>query len=228
MSMETGLSASVEEYLEWIYRLSKEQDRVSTADLARSLKVSAPSVSNMLKRLVEKGLINHKPYQGISLTEEGRQVGARIIRRHGLLERLLCDVVGIPWHAVDGAVRHLEHYVTEEVEERLVRHLNYPTTCPHGQPLDWENASAAVRLEELTPGQKATISRIGDEEPEFLQYVASLGLLPGVEIVVAARMPFGGPLVVRVGDLEHALGQTVIHSLWVDRLSICDGLPATG
>src|SRR5437868_13701396 len=93
-----AVSPNSEEYLEWIYRLSKEQDEVTTTDLARSLKVSPASVTGMLKRLAERGLIHHEKYHGITLSEQGREIALATIRRHGLLERLLVDVLGFPWH----------------------------------------------------------------------------------------------------------------------------------
>src|ERR1051325_2742847 len=104
------MSASIEEYLEWIYRLSKEQDQVTTTDLARSLKVSPASVTGMLKRLAERELIVHEKYHGITLTAQGREVALTTIRRHGLLERLLVDVLGLPWHLVDEMAGRLEHH----------------------------------------------------------------------------------------------------------------------
>src|SRR5205814_5461524 len=110
LSSDPGLSANVEEYLEWIYRLSKEQDEVTTTDLARSLKVSPASVTGMLKRLAERGLLYHEKYQGITLTEQGRERALVTIRRHGLLERLLVDVLGLPWHLVDEEAGRLEHH----------------------------------------------------------------------------------------------------------------------
>ncbi|HET6386817.1 MAG TPA: metal-dependent transcriptional regulator, partial [Armatimonadota bacterium] len=185
-------------------------------DLARSLGLSGASVTVMLKRLAEQGYIDYKPYKGITLTDAGREIGAKIIRRHGLLERLLCDVVGVPWHRVDEAVRHLEHFITDEVEERLAHHLGYPTTCPHGQPLDWENASKSRRLSTVKVGETSVISRIGDESPDFLEYMMSLGMLPGAAIEVVSQAPFNGPVMVRVGSREHALGPSVLESVWVE------------
>jgi len=218
-----AVSANTEEYLEWIYRLSKEQEKITPTDLARNLKVSPASVTNMLKRLTERDLIHYQPYKGITLTDGGRRVGARIIRRHGLLERLLCDVLGFPWHKVDDAVRHLEHYITEEVEERLDRHLGHPKTCPHGQPLDWETADESIRLSELGPGQSATVARIGNEDEEFLGYVQTLGLLPEVGVTIISAAPFGGPVTLRVGETEHAVGEAVLHNIWILRSSITPG-----
>jgi DtxR family transcriptional regulator, Mn-dependent transcriptional regulator len=215
VSGETTLSANVEEYLEWIYRLSKEQEEVTTTDLARSLKVSPASVTGMLKRLAERGLIHHEKYHGITLSGEGREIALATIRRHGLLERLLVDVLGFPWHLADEEAGRLEHHITPDVEERLVKFLGNPQTCPHGQPINWIEPESNVRLGTLRAGDVAQVSRIGDEAAEFLQYVAALGMRPGATLHVVSRAPFNGPLMVRIGDREHALGDEVCSKIWV-------------
>ncbi len=213
------VSANTEEYLEWIYRLSKENDEVTTTDLARKLKVSPASVTGMLKRLAERGMIDYQPYKGIALTPDGRAVAARIIRRHGLIERLLYDVLRLPWHEVDVVAGRIEHVITDEVEERIAQLCDYPTTCPHGQPIDMEAPDFSVRLTRLDAGEEARVSRIGDEEPEFLSYVEELGLRPGVHVTSLGRAPFNGPFRIRVGDREHALGGEVAAEIWVERLT---------
>lgn len=215
MSTEVALSANIEEYLEWIYRLSKEQDEVTTTDLARSLKVSPASVTGMLKRLAERGLLHHEKYHGITLSDAGRDCALAIIRRHGLLERLLVDVLGMPWHLADEEAGRLEHHITPEVEERLRKFLGNPQTCPHGQPINWVEPESNVRLRTLEPGDVSTVSRIGDESVEFLEYVAALGMKPGAQVRVLRRSPFNGPLIVRVGEAEHALGEEVCSRIWV-------------
>lgn len=216
MSAEPALSANTEEYLEWIYRLSREQDEVTTTDLARSLKVSPASVTGMLKRLAEKGLIHYEKYHGITLTELGAASALATIRRHGLLERLLVDVLGLPWHLVDEEAGRLEHHITPEVEARLRAFLGHPTTCPHGQPIDWVEPESSVRLGALHEGDVTVVTRIGDETPEFLVYVAELGLKPGARVEVVRRAPFNGPLIVRVAGREHALGDEVCTRVWVE------------
>jgi DtxR family Mn-dependent transcriptional regulator len=212
------VSANTEEYLEWIYRLSKENDEVTTTDLARKLKISPASVTGMLKRLAERGLIDYQPYKGIALTSDGRIVASRVIRRHGLIERLLTDFLGMPWHEVDAVAERIEHVITDEVEERIAQLLDYPTTCPHGQPLDMEAPDFTVRLTSLDANELAKVSRIGDEEPDFLSYIEELGLLPGVHLTSLGRAPFNGPFRIRVGDREHALGHEAAAEIWVERL----------
>jgi DtxR family transcriptional regulator, Mn-dependent transcriptional regulator len=218
VSNEPAVTANTEEYLEQIYRLSMENDEVTTTDLAKSLKVSPASVTGMLKRLSERGLIHYQPYHSITLTDEGRRVALRIIRRHGLLERLLTDVLGLPWHLADVEASRLEHHMSSDVEERLASFLGHPRTCPHGQPIDWSEADNTVRLSTLKPFESARVARIGVEEPDFLSYVHDLGLLPRVEIRIVSRAPFNGPLLVKVGEREHHLGDEVAANIWVERL----------
>jgi DtxR family Mn-dependent transcriptional regulator len=218
----TTVTANTEEYLEQIYRLSKENDEVTTTELAKSLKVSPASVTGMLKRLSERGLIHYQPYHGISLTDDGHAVAVKIIRRHGLLERFLTDILALPWHMADVEAGRLEHYITPEVEERLAILLGHPTTCPHGQPLDMDQPDYTVRLSTLQPQDRARVSRIGVEEPDFLANVEELGLKPGVELTIAGRAPFNGPLMVAVGEREHALGDEVTRQIWVDKLEPAD------
>ncbi len=215
MSAELSLSANVEEYLEWVYRLSKEQPEVSTSDLARSLKVSPASVTGMLKRLQERGLIVHEKYQGITLSAQGTEIALRTIRRHGLLERLLVDVLGMPWHLADEEAGRLEHHITPDVEERLSAFLGHPLTCPHGQPINWIEPESNVRLGSLAPGDRTEVARIGDESVEFLHYVGSMGMKPGVLVEVTGRAPFNGPVFVRVEGQDHALGDEVCSKIWV-------------
>ena len=212
---DQALSASIEEYLEWIYRLSKEQPHVHASDLARSLKVSPASVTGMLKRLAERELIIHERYQAITLTPAGTESALSTIRRHGLLERLLVDVLGLPWHLADEEAGRLEHHITPEVEDRLSRFLGHPETCPHGQPINWVEPETNVRLAVVEAGEHVRVARIADESPEFLQYVEQLGMLPGARVDVVSRSPFNGPLILRVNGREHAVGEEACTRIWV-------------
>jgi DtxR family Mn-dependent transcriptional regulator len=218
MHGKSSISISTEEYLEQIYRLGRREDEVTTTDLARRLNVSPPSVTGMLKRLGERGLIQHRPYQGVTLTEEGRAIAVQTIRRHELVERLLTDVLGLPWHLADTEACRLEHHITPPVEERLAIFLKHPLTCPHGQPLDPEQPDDAVRLSTLEPGDRARVARMGDEEPQFLHTVDQLGLRPNARLTVRERASLNGPLMVAVGEQLHALVDDVAREIWVEKL----------
>ncbi|MDH7571796.1 MAG: metal-dependent transcriptional regulator [Armatimonadota bacterium] len=222
MSDTVAVTAAGAEYLEWVYRLSKEKGTVLPLDLARSLKVSPPSVTAMLKRLAAAGLIEYRTHAGILLTESGRQVAARIVRRHGLIERLLIDVLGIPWETADEVACQLEHYLTEEVEERLAAFLGNPTTCPHGQFIDLESPDHSRLLTELAPGEEGWVARFTDEDTSFLNYVSELGMRPGARVRVTSRQPFNGPLMVAVDGEPRAIGREAAEKVRVEAVTPVD------
>lgn len=211
------VTANAEEYMEAIYRLTKSGQKITAADLARYMKISTASATGMLKRLHERGLANYEPHRDIQLTPKGKDIAVGLIRRHRLSERFLTDILGISWEKVHDQACKLEHIITGEVEEKLSTLLGNPTTCPHGQPLDADAADTSVLLSNLPQNENAVIVKVDDERPEFLQYLATLGLIPGVSIKVTARAPFNGPLMVQVGSANYALGQEVAERISVGK-----------
>ena len=211
------LSESTEEYTEGIYRLQEEMDVVSTGDIARYMTVSPASVTTMLKRLAEFGLVEHTPYQGVRLTPKGEALSVALLRKHRLVERMLVDFLELPWEDVHDLACKLEHYLTEEVADRIARALNYPTTCPHGNPIDARHKDSAVRLSETAVGDALVVARISDERIEFLTYVLEIGLVPHTHIRVNARTPFGDVMTLQVDGKETpvAIGRDVAGSIWV-------------
>jgi DtxR family Mn-dependent transcriptional regulator len=217
------LSQSTEEYLEAIYKLSRDSeagtDRVTVGRLATALEISPPSVSQMLGRLRQAGLVVRGESGGVVLTTEGLAAGARLVRRHRLSERFLADYLDLPWDQVHEEACKFEHVLSAEVEERLAAQLGNPRTCPHGQAIPDEDGLArdepAVPLTDLAEGEATTIVRISDERPDLLRYLASLGLLPETEIRIEGVAPFGGPYLVRVGDAQYALGREVAGKVFV-------------
>jgi len=211
------LSESIEEYTEGIFRLQEEMEVVSTGDIARYMTVSPASVTTMLKRLVEFGLIEHTPYQGVRLTPKGEELSVALLRKHRLVERMLVDFLELPWEDVHDLACKLEHYLTEEVADRIARALNYPTTCPHGNPIDARAQDSARRLSDTTVGEELIVARISDERIEFLTYVLEIGLIPHTRIQVQARTPFGDVMTLKVDgkDVPMAIGRDVAGSIWV-------------
>src|SRR6266850_8454734 len=126
------LTRSVEDYLKAIYRLTLKGQSASTNDIAHHLELSAPSVSGMIKRLSEQGLLEHTPYKGVELTAEGRRVALRILRRHRLIEAYLVAFLGYGWETVHEEAERLEHAVSERLIERLAAALGNPRFDPHG------------------------------------------------------------------------------------------------
>ncbi len=208
----------IEEYLESIYKLQQEQHPVSTSRLAEHLKLSAPSVSEMVKKLAGKELVSHTE-KGVCLTDEGKTIAKKIIRRHRLSERLLTDILGFRWDEVHDEACRLEHAISPEMEDRIAASLGNPRTCPHGHPIpdkDGILVKEKVRLlSDLKTKDKGTIVSVFEEDPKMLQYLASLGLIPDVCVRVEEVAPFGGPLIVCVSGSRYALGREVASKIKV-------------
>ncbi len=208
----------IEEYLESIYKLQQIQHPVSTSRLAEYLKLSPPSVSEMVKKLAKKGLVYYSG-RGVCLTKEGSIIAKRVIRRHRLSERLLTDLLGFRWDKVHEEACRLEHALSAEMEERIAESLGHPKTCPHGYPIPDKNGNIIkekVRsLSELKPSEKGIIVSVYEEDPEMLQYLASLGLLPNVCIKVEEVMPFGGPIMISVSGSRYAIGREIASKIKV-------------
>jgi DtxR family transcriptional regulator, Mn-dependent transcriptional regulator len=205
------LTRSVEDYLKAIYRLSPEGRPASTSEIAHLLQLSPPSVSGMVKRLSELGLLEHVPYKGVQLTDSGRRAALRMVRRHRLIEAYLVHFLGYSWDAVHPEAERLEHAVSETLVERMAAALGHPAVDPHGDPIPEADGSirepASTPLSDLEVGRTVEIVRVDEREPERLRYLASLGLTPGVVITLQDRQPFGGPVTVESSGERHVLGQ---------------------
>lgn len=212
-------SVAMREYLAEIYRLQEYEPTVSTTSLAERLNVSAPAVPRMLKRLKSAGYVKHIPYQGVALTERGREEALREIRRHRILEVFLVNVMGFTWDEAHEHSDDLGQGLNEGITQRMAEMTNYPSRCPHGEPIPDEQGILPeindICIMNLGMGYKGEVSRVRTHEPERLQYFAQLGLVPGAPLEILGRAPFNGPLRLRVGRDEVVLGATLIQSLWV-------------
>ncbi len=212
-------SESREEYLEAIFKLTQSPEGVTVTRLAEELSLSAPSVSQMLARLSEEGLVLRDEAHRVGLTDEGRTAAVRLVRRHRLSERFLTDYLDLPWDQVHDEACKFEHVLSEEVEARLAAQLGNPHTCPHGRVIPDEDGELAPEearpLAGLSAGEKSTISFVSDEKPDLLRYLSSLGLLPETAVSVEDVAPFGGPLLIRVGRARYALGREVACKIFV-------------
>lgn len=211
-------SSRIEEYLESIYKLQEEQHPVSTSRLAEHLKLSAPSVSEMVKKLTGRGLV-FQSEKGVCLTEDGKSLAKKVIRRHRLSERLLTDILGFKWDEVHDEACRLEHAISPEMEDRIAESLGNPKTCPHGHPIPDKDGKLikekVKRLCDLKAHEKGIIVNVFEEDPKMLKYLASLGLIPDVCVKVEEVAPFGGPLIVCVAGSRYALGREVASKIKV-------------
>jgi DtxR family Mn-dependent transcriptional regulator len=203
---------TVEEYLESIGALEERESPVSTKSIAQSMGVSLASVSEMLRRLAEKGLVEHTPYGGAVLTEEGRQRFLRLTRRHRLWEVFLNRYLGIGWEDVYGHACSLEHATSDLVENRLAEFMNNPDVCPHGSPIPRKNlhhtARHGITLADLDAGHSARVLNvIIERDSEFLRYLNSLDLVPGVSVRVLGKASYDGTMTIEINGKSRAIGR---------------------
>jgi len=214
-------STAVEDYAKAIYALERRGGAaVSTNALAARLGVTAASASGMVKRLGEIGLVEHRPYRGVSLTDDGRRVALEVMRHHRLLELYLVQSLGLSWDRVHEEAEVLEHVLSEELEDLIAAKLGDPTHDPHGDPIPTRELTIEERatesLQMLDAGACGTFTRISDSDPDMLRFLARRGIAPGDELEVVEKQPFEGPLFVRFGDQIHVLGGELARAMRVE------------
>jgi len=213
MPLRDSLSHALEEYLEAIWKLQEKRGNAKTGKLAQELQVTLGAVTNTVAHLEKHKLIVRRPYRGITLTNKGRAIALQVIRKHRLAERLLTDVLRMDWSRVHDPACELEHALTDEMIKPLSRTLKEPTTCPHGNPIPDESGhfhnEQTEPLSHFKPREKAVLVKITEEKSDMLQYLASLGLMPGAVIEVQEKAPFEGPMIVKVMGATYALGSNV-------------------
>lgn len=217
---KTPFTRSVEDYLKIIYELEQRGSAAQTSAIADALDIAPPSVSGMVKRLSESGLLQHVPYRGVQLTQAGRQTALRMVRRHRVLETYLTTKLGYDWDSVHEEAERLEHAVSDELIERMAMALGNPGYDPHGAPIPGQDGSVEtppyVALADVAVGEVAQLKTVSDKDPERLRFIASLGLKPGVSFEVLARQPFRGPTVIRLSGSsakEQMIGYELAQSL---------------
>ena len=220
------LSGPVEDYLKAIYDLERGEQPAATNDIALRLAISPASVSGMVRRLADQGLITHEPYRGVRLTEDGRRAALRTLRRHRILECYLTEVLGYPWDRVHDEAERLEHAASEELIERMASALGDPVHDPHGAPIPSREgvveASASRTLADAALGERVRVRQVMDDDAERLRYLAELGIRPGAVIRMLDRAPFDGPITLWVGDAgggaTRAVGPALAAQVFVESL----------
>lgn len=216
--MIAPLTKSERETMKAIYRLTHNGHEAHTGALAESLRVSPATVTATVKRLAERGLLDHKLYRGVELTGTGRRSAVAAIRRHRIVERFLADMLGYAWNEADRLAGSFEHDLPQEVEDRLYVALDRPTSCPHGFPIPAPEVGEIPTLPplyDLEPGEVAVVAVPGSIDPAVVEFLDTLGLRPGVRVEVLEKHPFDGPLVVRVDGQARTLGDKVARQIYV-------------
>jgi DtxR family transcriptional regulator, Mn-dependent transcriptional regulator len=211
------LTVAVQDYTKAIFTLESRDGAASTTDLAALLEVRPASVSGMLRKLSELGLVEHERYHGVRLTERGRRVALEVVRH---VELFLVESLGMTWDEVHAEAEVLEHALSEELEELIATKLGNPTVDPHGDPIPSRELTLAetpaTSLAELEPGETATFVRVPDADPEMLRFLGERDIVPGTRLELVERQPFDGPLFVRAGDEVHVLGATLARAMRVE------------
>jgi DtxR family transcriptional regulator, Mn-dependent transcriptional regulator len=217
-----AVTSNREDYLETIYHLESENKIPTTNEIASHLKISHASVSENIKKLAADGLIDHLPYKGVRLTAKGRKLAIDVVRRHRLSERFLTDKLGVKWEEVHPEAHKMEHGISKIVENKMYKMLGKPKTCPHGNPVpDMDGKireERSIPLSKMEKNDSVRIIKITNEEPKFLCYLATLGLMPRVSMKIEEKAPFSGPIMVKVGRTSYALGRDVAESIWVKKI----------
>ncbi len=217
---------TVEAYLEIIYMMAVEDQPVIGARLAESLHVSRPTVTTTLKRMVREGLVKINDRKEIQMTAKGQATAERLQHRHRIVERWLTDVLGFDWAKSDAEAHRLEHAMSDEVAELLNKHLGYPTTCPHGNPIPGNaratalTSSKAFQLSAANEGDSVVVTRVSEyaeNVAELLDYLESRGVTPGARVTVTEVAPLKGPLTLKVGSRNTSMSREVANFVWVTR-----------
>jgi len=207
-------SENVEEYLEAIWQITRSKPQAKTSEIAEHMGIAPASVTEMLQRLDSDGLVIYERYKGATLTPEGEVIGAKIKRRHRLLERFLVDVLGLGMKQSHEEACRIEHTLSEESEKKICQLLNNPSTCPDGEPIprcgdDCERCagSPSIPLDRLSPGQKGSISHLVCDDPDRIRRVIAMGLVPGRILCLESVLPMDGPLIINIDDSKIALAR---------------------
>jgi DtxR family Mn-dependent transcriptional regulator len=217
--MET--TPAIQDYLGAIYDLAGSDKPVIGARLARYMHLSAPSITEAVRRMQKEGYVRLDGKKEIRLTDRGLSIAETMARRHRLLERWLTDVLGLDWARAHDEAHRLEHALSPVVEERLAETLGMPSTCPHGNPIPGMPAQEArhpIPLSQARAGQTLAVDRITEEaeaDRQLLSFLWENGIRPGVRLTVAEVAPYAGTISVAIDGRSITLGLAAAHKVWV-------------
>jgi DtxR family transcriptional regulator, Mn-dependent transcriptional regulator len=215
--MTEQLTPAVQDYLKAIHSLGGADGAVPPVDIAERLRVRAPSVTGMLKRLAEAGWITYVSGQGAKLTETGLAEARRVVRRHRLVELFLTRVLGLDWSEVDAEADALEHAISPRLEQALASYLQEPHEDPHGHLIPTREGHLKQRqlqsLDHFRAGQRVVIREVQDDNPERLRRWQSQGLTPGATVRIRSYQPLDDLFELEVGEAVIPLGSEALAGL---------------
>ena len=218
-SIRALLSPAIEDYLKPFYKL-QQSGNASTKAIADAMGYSAASVTNMLKKLGDLGLADYKSHRGVTLSPAGEKVALEVIRHHRLLELYLSEIMGYTWDQVHAEAEKLEHHISEQFEDKINEMLGFPKFDPHGDPIPAKDGTIPSHfgdlLTEVELQQWYIIKRIEEQAPDFLRYIAGLGLIPGTKIYLESRAPFNGPVALILNESPLIIGKEAAQCIHVE------------
>ena len=214
-------SLTIENYVKGIYLICARQEKklATTGELAAALSVSPGTVTSMLKTLSDAELASYRPYEGVRLTEAGRLLALRVLRRHRLIELFLVRTLDLSWDEVHEEAENLEHAVSDFLIDRIDEYLEFPAADPHGDPIPRADGTIVTPegrlLADWEVGPPFRLVRVLDQSPEFLRYLSDSGLDLGVEGELQANHKSAGLLTLQVGERETWLAHEAARKLLV-------------
>jgi len=214
------VTTAIGDYVKTIYSYGEWQEEpVTPSALAARLGLAASSVTEMVKKLAASGLVTHVPYGAVTLTEEGRMLALKMVRRHRLIETWLVESFGYGWDEVHDEAEVLEHAISDRLLETIADQLEHPARDPHGDPIPSRDGLVvrpdAVQLADAVAGAPGRVARISDRDPQLLRYLEAEGIRLDSQVEVVDRKPFGGALVVRVDGRDHDIGDEAASAIWI-------------
>jgi DtxR family transcriptional regulator, Mn-dependent transcriptional regulator len=213
------LTRSEEDHLKAVYTLIQEGERAFTTDVAARLSTKASSVTDMLKKLADKGLLKHVPYHGVKLTTRGERIALALVRKHRLWESFLVHHLGMGWDEVHEIAEQLEHVSSDALIEKLDAFLGHPAVDPHGEPIPGRDgrmkATRLRRLSEAPKGDGASVVAVYDRSPEFLRFLTGHRIGIGTRLKVLDRNTHDGSMSVSVAGRTVLLGRSSADNILI-------------
>ena len=213
-------SQAEENYIKAIYALEVESDKsISTNLIAEQMQTKASSVTDMIKKLSDKRLVAYKKYQGVQLSNKGKDVATSIVRKHRLWECFLVDKLNFSWDEVHDIAEQLEHIQSEEMIDRLDAYLDYPSVDPHGDPIPDKDGKITkrkkIQLSKLNENQESVLLGVKDSSDEFLRYLDKKKIAIGNTIKILSIEPFDKSIQIKTNNMEFVISEAVANNLFV-------------
>ena len=212
-------SITAEDYIKAIYRLQRTGGKVTTSALALQLRLADASITNMIRKLSDKGLVHYERYQGVGLTGRGKRMALKIVRRHRLWEMYLVKFLGFSWDKVHDEAERLEHVTSEELEAKLDHALESPTCDPHGDPIPTVDGELEhpdyTALAECNSGDVVRVLRVSDDDSEILQHASQLGVELNKKMTVKEKRGFDGSMIIKIGSKVQFISLQMAKSIFV-------------